>query len=67
MRALLVNTSFNVRGEPILCTPEDAFGCFMGSEFDPVVMATASFEKPSKKQASSRTTALHSISIKLFK
>jgi carbamoyltransferase len=31
---VLVNTSFNVRGEPIVCTPEDAFGCFMGSEID---------------------------------
>jgi carbamoyltransferase len=31
---ILVNTSFNVRGEPIVCTPEDAFRCFMGSEID---------------------------------
>ena len=31
---LLVNTSFNVRGEPIICTPTDAFKCFMGSELD---------------------------------
>ena len=31
---VLVNTSFNVRGEPIVCTPEDAFRCFMGSEID---------------------------------
>ena len=31
---LLVNTSFNVRGEPIVCTPEDAFRCFMGTELD---------------------------------
>src|SRR5262249_3802910 len=31
---VLVNTSFNVRGEPIACTPEDAFHCFMGSEID---------------------------------
>ena len=29
---MLVNTSFNVRGEPIVCTPEDAFRCFMGTE-----------------------------------
>ncbi len=28
---MLVNTSFNVRGEPIVCTPEDAFHCFMGT------------------------------------
>jgi carbamoyltransferase len=31
---VLVNTSFNVRGEPIVCTPEDAFRCFMGSEIE---------------------------------
>ncbi|ATQ68107.1 MULTISPECIES: carbamoyltransferase family protein [Methylosinus] len=31
---VLVNTSFNVRGEPIVCTPEDAFSCFMGSEIE---------------------------------
>jgi carbamoyltransferase len=32
--AVLVNTSFNVRGEPIVCTPEDAFRCFMGTRID---------------------------------
>ena len=31
---LVVNTSFNVRGEPIVCTPKDAFKCFMGTELD---------------------------------
>ncbi|MDG1904575.1 MAG: carbamoyltransferase [Arenicella sp.] len=31
---VVVNTSFNVRGEPIVCTPEDAFNCFMGTEMD---------------------------------
>jgi carbamoyltransferase len=31
---LVVNTSFNVRGEPIVCTPEDAFRCLMGSDID---------------------------------
>ena len=31
---VLVNTSFNVRGEPIVCTPEDAFRCFMGTKLD---------------------------------
>ena len=34
---MLVNTSFNVRGEPIVCTPEDAFHCFMGTELDLLV------------------------------
>ena len=32
--SVLVNTSFNVRGEPIVCTPEDAYKCFMGTEMD---------------------------------
>jgi carbamoyltransferase len=32
--AVVVNTSFNVRGEPIVCTPEDAFRCFMGTEIE---------------------------------
>lgn len=35
---VLVNTSFNVRGEPMVCTPEDAFRCFMGTEI--VLLAT---------------------------
>lgn len=35
---VLVNTSFNVRGEPIVCTPEDAFRCFMATEMDALVM-----------------------------
>ena len=35
---ILVNTSFNVRGEPIVCTPADAFRCFMGTELDMLVV-----------------------------
>ena len=35
---ILVNTSFNVRGEPIVCTPEDAFRCFMGTEIEVLVI-----------------------------
>jgi carbamoyltransferase len=31
---IVVNTSFNVRGEPIVCSPKDAFNCFMGSEIE---------------------------------
>ncbi len=36
--AVLINTSFNVRGEPIVCTPEDAYRCFMRTEMDYLVM-----------------------------
>ena len=35
---MLVNTSFNVRGEPIVCTPEDAYRCFMRTEMDYLVL-----------------------------
>ena len=45
---VLVNTSFNVRGEPIVCTPEDAFRCFMGSELDLLVVGNCVLKKDSK-------------------
>jgi carbamoyltransferase len=35
---VLINTSFNVRGEPIVCTPEDAYRCFMASDIDVLVL-----------------------------
>ena len=35
---MVVNTSFNVRGEPIVCTPEDAYRCFMRTEMDVLVL-----------------------------
>lgn len=40
-----VNTSFNVRGEPIVCTPEDAFRCFMGTELDNLVVGNCFLKK----------------------
>jgi carbamoyltransferase len=42
---VLVNTSFNVRGEPIVCTPEDAFRCFMGSEIEVLVVGNCILRK----------------------
>jgi carbamoyltransferase len=42
---VLVNTSFNVRGEPIVCTPEDAFRCFMGNELDLLVVGRCMLPK----------------------
>ena len=45
---LVVNTSFNVRGEPIVCTPEEAFSCFMRTEMDVLVMQNYIFEKKSQ-------------------
>lgn len=43
---LVVNTSFNVRGEPIVCTPEDAFRCFMGTGIEVLVCGNCFLEKP---------------------
>lgn len=42
---VIVNTSFNVRGEPIICTPEDAYRCFMRTEMDYLVVGNFIFEK----------------------
>ena len=42
---VLVNTSFNVRGEPIVCTPEDAFRCFMGTDIEVLVCGNCFLEK----------------------
>ena len=43
--AMVVNTSFNVRGEPIVCTPEDAYRCFMNTEMDYLVIGEYVFAK----------------------
>jgi carbamoyltransferase len=42
---LIVNTSFNVRGEPIVCTPEDSYRCFMRTEMDYLVLETCVLDK----------------------
>ena len=42
---VLINTSFNVRGEPIVNTPSDAFNCFMGTELDKLVIGNCYLDK----------------------
>ena len=56
---ILVNTSFNVRGEPIVCTPEDAFRCFMGNELDLLVVGNCVLQKTIRIPVSGATTACH--------
>ena len=51
---MLVNTSFNVRGEPIVCTPEDAFRCFMGTELDRLAVGNLYLEKGEQDPALKR-------------
>ena len=48
---VVVNTSFNVRGEPIVCTPEDAFKCFMGTEIELLVCGNAVLRKQDQDPA----------------
>jgi carbamoyltransferase len=43
---VIVNTSFNIRGEPIVCTPEDAFRCFMATDMDVLVLENHILLKP---------------------
>jgi carbamoyltransferase len=48
---VIVNTSFNVRGEPIVCTPEDAFRCFMGTEIDVLAIGNCLLHKEPQNPA----------------
>jgi len=48
---VVVNTSFNVRGEPIVCTPEDAFHCFMGTELDVLVVGNCFLRKEDQPES----------------
>jgi carbamoyltransferase len=49
--SVLVNTSFNVRGEPIVCTPEDAFRCFMGTEMETLAIGNCLLHKADQDPA----------------
>jgi carbamoyltransferase len=46
---VIVNTSFNVRGEPIVCTPEDAYRCFMRTNMDALVLGSFLLEKTGQR------------------
>ena len=54
---VLVNTSFNVRGEPIVCTPEDAFRCFMGTDIDVLAIGNCRLSKAAQEKALARDYA----------
>ncbi len=51
---MLINTSFNIRGEPIVCSPEDAYKCFMGTNLDVLVLEELVLEKKKTKQEKSQ-------------
>ena len=48
--AVLVNTSFNVRGEPVVCTPDDAYRCFINTEMDHLVIGDFVLERAAQPQ-----------------
>ena len=52
---VIVNTSFNVRGEPIVNTPTDAFNCFMGTNLDYLVIGNCILDKKLQNQDLKRT------------
>jgi carbamoyltransferase len=52
---VIVNTSFNVRGEPIVCTPEEAYLCFMRTNMDYLIMGNFLLEKEKQKQMDNNT------------
>jgi carbamoyltransferase len=54
--AVLLNTSFNVRGEPIVCTPEDAFRCFMATEMETLVIGDCILDKSKQPRALAETS-----------
>jgi len=56
---VVVNTSFNVRGEPMVCTPEDAFRCFMGIEIDVLVAGNCFLRKEAQAPALKTDYASH--------
>ena len=58
---VLINTSFNVRGEPIVCTPEDAWRCFMRTDMDVLVMDRYVIEKRPKDRLADPTETIASL------
>ena len=56
---VLVNTSFNVRGEPIVCTPEDAFRCFMGTDIDYLAVGNCVLHKDAQDPTLKRDYSTH--------
>ena len=52
---VIVNTSFNVRGEPIVCTPEDSYRCFMRTEMDYLVLETCVLDKKEQPEFKEKT------------
>ena len=62
---VLVNTSFNIRGEPIVCTPDDAYRCFMGTHMDALVIEDVLLLKEEQNGAKAFDAEAYKASFKL--
>lgn len=56
---ILINTSFNVRGEPIVCSPEDAYRCFMATNMDVLIMEDVVLKKEDQPPVTRQEAQLH--------
>jgi carbamoyltransferase len=62
---VIVNTSFNIRGEPIVCTPEDAYRCFMGTHMDALVLENSLLLKEEQPEGEPLAAAAYTQSFAL--
>ena len=62
---VIINTSFNIRGEPIVCTPQDAYRCFLGSEMDVLVLENCLLRRSEQPTLSAAERQKHIASFKL--
>jgi carbamoyltransferase len=62
---VMINTSFNIRGEPIVCTPTDAFKCLQATDMDVLVVENFILRKSAQKQLSEAEKAKYVASFKL--
>jgi len=63
---VIINTSFNVRGEPIVCSPEDAYRCFMGTDMDILVMEDRVLYKTEQPDAERQVTDAYRAQYELY-
>jgi carbamoyltransferase len=62
---VIINTSFNIRGEPIVCTPQDAYRCFLASEMDVLVLENCLLRRSEQPALSAEERQKYIASFKL--
>jgi carbamoyltransferase len=62
---VIINTSFNIRGEPIVCTPEHAYRCFMATDMDVLVLGNQLLYKDEQPEATTHDVECYKAQFKL--